>query len=370
MKLFKKIKLESPSVQTFLASISAIVLGLIVGFVVLLCINPAGAPKALATILLNYFNYTRGNLILKNLGGTLVRTAPLIMTSLAVTFAYKVGMFNIGVAGQYTIGIGCCMWAALAWDWPWYLCLLFAIVGGMVWGSISGLLKSLFNVNEVISGIMLNWISLYIVNMWLSNDLTKETTSPGTLQLHNYAPDSRIPTLGLDKLLNNDYFGPSIFLAILVAILISIILNKTVFGYELKATGANKHAAKYSGMNDYKNIILTLAISGALAGLGAGLYYLTGIEQWETSSSSLPAMGFDGIVGAFLGGLNPIGVIFSSYFIKHISIGGTMIDLNVYSSDISSLIVAIIIYFSAFAMIVRQVIKRLRERKAERGDKQ
>lgn len=365
---FKKIKLDSPGVQTFLASMAAIIVGLLVGFVVLLCINPAGAPKAILTILKNYFNFTRTNLILKNIGGTLVRTAPLIMTSLAVTFAYKVGMFNIGVAGQYTIGIGCCMWAALAWDWPWYLCVLFAMLGGMLWGAISGTLKSLFNVNEVISGIMLNWISLYIVNIWLSSDLTKETTSPGTLQLHNYAPDSRIPTLGLDKLLNNEYFGPSIIFAILLAIIISIILNKTVFGYELKATGANKHAAKYSGMNDHKNIILTLAISGALAGLGAAFYYLTGIEQWETSASALPSMGFDGIVAAFLGGLNPIGVIFSSYFIKHISIGGTMIDLNVYSSDISSLVVAIIIYFSAFSMIVRQIIKHLSKSKAERGE--
>ena len=366
----KKFKLDSPGMQTFLASVVAIIAGLVVGFIVLLCINPAGAPKAILTILKNYLNFTRPNLILKNIGGTLVRTAPLIMTSLAVTFAYKVGMFNIGVAGQYTIGIGCCMWAALAWDWPWYLCLLFAVVGGMVWGAIAGFLKSVFNVNEVISGIMLNWISLYIVNIWLNNDLTKETVSPGTLQLHNYAKQGMIPTLGLDKVLNNEYFGPSIFVAIIVAIIINIVLNKTVFGYELKATGGNKHAAKYSGMNDYRNIILTLAISGALAGLGAGLYYLTGIEQWETSASSLPAMGFDGIVAAFLGGLNPIGVIFSSYFIKHISIGGTMIDLNVYSSDISGLIVAIIIYFSAFTMIVRMVLKRLKERRAERGEKQ
>ena len=137
-------------------------------------------------------------------------------------------------------------------------------------------------------------------------------------------------------------------LSVLVAVLIWVVLEKTRFGYELRATGNNKNAAKYCGMNQNRNTVLTMMIAGAIAGMGAAMLYLTGFEQWQCSQSSVPAMGFNGISAAFLGGLNPIGTIFSSYFIQHITNGGAYVDKSLYCAQISDLISSLIIYLCGF----------------------
>lgn len=343
--------------QTIVASVLCVIIGLVIGYVVLLCINPDGAFKAVTDMLKNFMTYSRSTLRIKNLGTTLVTTVPLILCSLSILFCYKAGLFNIGVAGQYVIGAGVALYSALAWGLPWYACILLAIVAGAVLGTVSGLLKAYCNVNEVISGIMLNWISIYCVNMLLTN--VKEPTSPYTKSIIGVNRSAIIPSLGLDKLFNgNQYVTIEIPMAVIIAIVIWIILDKTKFGYELKATGYNRHAAKYCGMAEKRNIVVTLIIGGALAGFGAALYYLTGIMQWSCSESSVPAMGFNGIAAAFLGGLNPIGSVFSSYFIQHITSGGAYIDKMVYSSQISDLISAIIIYLCGFVFFAKTALNR------------
>ena len=130
-------------------------------------------------------------------------------------------------------------------------------------------------------------------------------------------------------------------------------LEKTKFGYELKATGFNKNAAKYCGMAEKRNIIISLAISGALAGLAGSFMYQTDLEQWQGTISSVPGMGFNGIAAAFLGGLSPIGAIFSSFFIQHITEGGSHVDLTVYCSQISDLISSLIIYLCGFVAFLK-----------------
>lgn len=343
--------------QTIVASILCVIIGLIIGYVVLLCINPSGAFKAVTDMLKNFMTFSRSTLRIKNLGNTFVTAVPLLMCSLSILFCYKAGLFNIGAAGQYVIGAGVALYAALGWGLPWYLCILLAIAAGAVLGTVSGLLKAYCNVNEVISGIMLNWISLYIVNMLLN--YVKEPTSPYTKSVIGVNPSAIIPSLGLDRLFkNNNYVTIAIPMAVLVAIIIWVVLDKTKFGYELKATGYNRNAAKYCGMAEKRNIVVTLVIGGALAGFGAALYYLTGIMQWSCSESSVPAMGFNGIAAAFLGGLNPIGAIFSSYFIQHITSGGAYIDKMVYSSQISDLISAIIIYLCGFVFFAKTVLNK------------
>ena len=245
----KKNLLKSEGIQTFLASLVCIFLGLFIGFIVLLFINPAGAFEAISAVIKNFFNYSRANLQLKNFGNTLVKTAPLLMCALSVLFCYKVGLFNIGAAGQYVVGSCISIYAALSWGMPWWACLLLAVLVGAVYGAIVGFLKSYCNVNEVISGIMLNWIGLYTTNMILN--AVKDGASPYTLHLKDYAPQALLPTLGLDKLFaGNTYVSLAIPLVIVIAILLKVILDKTRFGYELKATGFNKHAAKYSGMEE------------------------------------------------------------------------------------------------------------------------
>ena len=366
----KKSFLKSEGGQAIIASLICVVLGLLIGFIVLLCINPAGAGKAILDMVKNFLTYKSHSMRLKYFGSTLVKTAPLVLCSLSILFCYKVGLFNIGAAGQYAIGAGMALYAALAWNLPWWVCIIFAALGGAVLGTISGVLKAYCNVNEVISGIMLNWISLYCMNMLLTR--VKEDTSPYTKNLASVNRSAIIPSLGLDKLFSeNKYVTIAIPISILVAIVVWVVLEKTKFGYELKATGYNKHAAKYCGMAEKRNMIITLSIGGAIAGLGAAMFYLTGIEQWNCSQSSVPAMGFSGIAAAFLGGLSPIGAIFSSYFIQHITEGGGMVDLTVYSAQIADLVSAIIIYLCGFVFFMKHVMKRIiakREEAAERAE--
>ena len=369
MKQNKNI-LKNPGVQSLLTSLLCILLGLFIGYLVLLLINPTGAWGAITNVMKNFLTYSSAKAQLKYLGNTLVRTAPLLMCSLSVLFVYKVGLFNIGAAGQYVAGACACLYAALYLHWHWLPCMLLAIAAGALLGVISGLLKSSFNVSEVISGIMLNLIALYITNMLLTN--VKEATSPYTYQLKAEGPQAILPQISLSKLLSgNQYVTIAIPIAIVCAVVIWVVLSKTLFGYELKATGNNPNAAKYCGMAEKRNIILTLAIGGALAGLGASLLYQTGYEQWQCTYSSVPSMGFNGIAAAFLGGLSPIGSIFASFFIQHITAGGAYVDKSLYCSQISDLISAIIIYLCSFVLFFKTVlsswIARHEEKKARKA---
>ena len=357
-KLFK-----NSSFQTILSSLFCIFVGLMIGFIALYLINPDGAFEAIKTILLNFMGRANHIARLRALGNTLAKTAPLLMCALSVCFCYKVGLFNIGVAGQYVAGAGMALYGALVWQLPWYICILLAALAGALLGVLVGILKSYRNVNEVISGIMLNWIILYLVNMILGQPITKDIASPYTKDLLEINPSALIPSLGLDKYFsNNKMVTISILLAIIFAFIIWILLEKTKFGYELKATGYNSHAAKYAGMKEKKNIILTLAIGGALAGIGACFLYLSGYQRWATTATSVPSMGFNGIAATFLGGLHPIGTIFSSYFIQHITDGGSLIDRMIYPSQISDLIISLIIYLCGFVLFFKTLMH-------QKGDK-
>jgi len=360
-----KAAIASDAFRSIASAVICSLVGIIVGFIILMIINAEHAPKAISVILKNFMYYRNNGKKLYYLGQTLVKAVPLILCGIAVLFAYKSGLFNIGVAGQYCIGIGISLWCALAWHLPWWLCLLLAVICAAFWAAIAGLLKAFCNVNEVIAGIMLNWISLYIVNVLMQNEVVMNIGKSETFSIRQTSPGSLLPTLGLGKLFHdNEYVSIAIPLTILVAILINILLKKTVLGYELRATGLNKHAAKYAGMKDKKNLILTMAVSGAIAGLAASLFYLTDVQPWKTSST-VPAMGFNGIAVAFLGELNPIGVIFSGYFIQHITQGGSFIDTKYFNPQIADLISSIIIYSCAFMFLFKTQLSKLIERKKE-----
>ena len=225
MKNSKKSILSNPGFQTLLASLVCIVVGLLIGYIVLLIINPAKATEGIVTILKNFLTYRSGKAAMKYFGNTLVKTAPLLMCALSVQFCYSAA--------------GLCLYAALVWKMPWPVCLILSMVAGAVFGSIVGVLKAYRNVNEVISGIMLNWIGLYTVNMALTP--VKETASPYTQAVATVNPSALLPTAGLGAIFgNNKYVTIAIPLAVLIAVLIWVVLNKTVFGYELRATSTKR----------------------------------------------------------------------------------------------------------------------------------
>ena len=332
---------------------------------VLLIINPAGAAGAIVAILKNFMYYPSAVKATQYFGSTLVKACPLLLCSLSVLFAYKVGLFNIGAAGQYVAGAGACLYFALGFKMPWYVCVLAAVVVAAALAAISGILKAYCNVNEVISCIMLNWISLYVVNMLLTQ--VKSESTPYTVDLSSGNKSALLPNCGLDQIFSgNKFVSIGLIISVVMAIVVWVLLEKTKFGFELRATGMNKNAAKYCGMKEKRNTIVTMMIAGGLAGLGAAVFYLSGIETWMVQQTTVPGMGFNGIAAAFLGGLNPIGAIFSSYFIQHITSGGSYVDKTMYCAQISDLISAFIIYLCGFVFFFKLWLNRYLDKKDEK----
>lgn len=346
------------SITSVLAALLCILIGLVVGFLVLLAINPAHAwGDGFVRILKGGFHDAP-----YGVGKELANAAPLIMTGLSVAFAFKTGLFNIGAAGQYTLGAYGALYCAIMLKLPWFVCLIAATILGGIWGAIPGFFKAYFNINEVITSIMFNWIGLYLVNEIIygrGSGVMYDAHNTRTWKLATNAPQAQIPSCGMSELFHTSNTTIAIFLAIIVAIVVWVVLEKTTFGYELKAVGLNKNAARYAGINEKKNVILSMTIAGALAGFGAGLFYLSGGGEWNPlNSTSLPAMGFNGIATALLANSNPIGTIFSSLFISHISVGGAYLPTKYFPSEIADLISGIIIYLCAFSMLFRTLFEK------------
>ena len=220
---------------------------------------------------------------------------------------------------------------------------------------------------------MFNWMGLYAVNTLIYQGGTGpmfnlKTTK--TFTLKECAPQALLPTFNVtvgDKPYFGKLFMPTIgiFIAIALAVVIWIVINKTTFGYELKACGFNKNAAKYAGINEKKSIVLSMIISGALAGLGAGLFYLSGSKEWEPLvSTALPAMGFNGISVALLASSNPIGCIFSALFISHITVGGGFMYAKLFPTEVADIISGVVIYLCAFSLLFKTFLVGRKKKKA------
>ncbi len=353
---------QSKGFSGFTAALLAIALGLIVGFIVMLVADPSNAMKGFNSVLLGG---------LSRIGDVFYFATPILMTGLAVGFAFKMGLFNIGASGQYTMGMYFALYVGFMWDLPkgihWVVAILAGMVGGMIWGFIPGIFKALLNVNEVITSIMFNYIGMYLVDMLIQGNSNMYVSA---MTRTKYLPVSvQIPALGISG--SNVNFG--IVLALVIGIILYIVLQKTTFGYELKATGFNKTAADYAGMKGKRNIILTMVIAGGLAGLGGAFAILapsaiTGSSMTYEPINVIAANGFNGIAVALLGNAHPIGVIFSSVFISHIQRGGTLASLHGFKPEIIDVVIAVIIYFSAFAMIMNAAagnfIRARREKKS------
>ena len=311
-----------------------------------------------------------------NIGNMLFRATPLIMTGLSVALANKAGLFNIGAPGQYLMGTMATLAIALgipAGALPGFVVWLLAFFGGMLagalWGAVPGFVKAFLNINEVLACIMTNWIAANIVT-WFFDESNFKNIVEGTktgyvyrttygLVDGTYVDGAGIATtkLGLDKIFPGSQVNAGILVAIVMAVLVYIMISKTTFGYELKACGANRHAARYAGIHDKRNIVLSMAIAGALSAAGASLYYLSGNTEffWSTYQS-LPSTGFNGIPVALLALNNPIGVIFSGIFMAMLNIVGLQLtNLTAYNEYITDVIIAAIVYLSAFSLVIRML---------------
>ena len=376
MKEKLKAFLHSASAKAIASSLICIVAGVLVGWIVLviLALTNESIPlydsiKGLGIILAGPFASGGSRNIAFVLGDMLFESAPLLLTGLSVAIAFKTGLFNIGAPGQYLMGSMGAVITALSIPttpatafWVWLLALLVGTLCGVIWGLIPGFFKAFLNVNEVIVCIMTNWIAANIVSWVFSENKQFINTAGGktAYTLSTTTNGVATPKLGLDKLFPGSNIDIGIFIAIIIAIGIFVLMNKTTLGYELKACGHNKNAAKYAGMNEKRNIMLSMMIAGGLAAFGASLYYLNGGAElaWNTYSK-LPDNGFNGIPVALLASNNPLGVIFSSVFLRFIDKGGyNLAGFTAYNEYVSDLIIAVIIYFAGFSKLIHGLLAK------------
>ena len=382
MKTKLKSFFASNGAKSVLSSLLCIIAGILVGFIVLLIlaltsdsIPISDAFKGLGIILAGPFASGASKNIAFVLGDMLFESAPLLLTGLSVAIAFKTGLFNIGAPGQYLMGAMGSVIVALSIPttpatafWVWLLSLIVGMLCGMLWGLIPGFFKAFLNVNEVIVCIMTNWIAANVVSWVFANNTQFINTAGGKTAYTLPTTDNGVstPKLGLDKLFPGSNIDIGIFVAIIIAVGIFILMNKTTLGYELKACGHNKNAAKYAGMNEKRNIMLSMAIAGGLAAIGASLYYLNGGAElaWNTYGK-LPDNGFNGIPVALLASNNPIGVVFSSVFLRFIDKGGyNLAGFTAYNEYVSDLIIAVIIYFAGFSKLIKDMLSRRKAKAA------
>ncbi len=312
----------------------------------------------------------------QNLGNMLFRATPIIMTGLSVAVANKTGLFNIGAPGQYLMGTMASLFISVGLSnetFPVWLLWIMAFLGGAIagalWGAIPGLLKAFLNINEVLACIMTNWISAYVVS-WAFSVSNLKNIVEGTKTAYIYKTSFNgvsTPKMGLDKIFPGSQVNGGILIAIVIAIGMYVLMNKTTLGYQLKACGANRHAARYAGINDKRNIVLSMAIAGALAASGASLYWLAGNTEfyWNTYQA-LPAEGFDGISVALLAINNPIGCIFTGTFLSMLKVVGSQLaGVTAYNEYITDVIIGCIVYFSAFSLMIRMLLTNKKKKVAE-----
>lgn len=372
---------QKDATKSIISSLISIIAGMVVGGIIVLIVGMTndnislkGAFEGIKLIFFGIFSTGRdaaGNLTFGfspvNIGNMLFRATPIILTGLSVAVAFKTGLFNIGASGQYLMGTAATLYIALSVptsvvpSWlVWLLAFLGGMLAGALWGAIPGIVKAYLNINEVLACIMTNWIAANLVTWFFESSTLRNSEEYGKMGYIQKTTNNAVSTakLGLDKLFPNSQVNAGILVAMLIAVAVYILMSKTTLGYELKACGSNRHAAKYAGIKDKKNIVLSMAIAGALSGAAASLYYLAGNTEffWSTYQS-LPSEGFNGIPVALLANNNPIAVIFSGCFMSMLNIAGQQLKtLTAYNEYITDIIIAAIVYLSAFSLFIKMLI--------------
>ncbi|MFJ8065077.1 ABC transporter permease [Psychrobacillus sp. NPDC096426] len=292
---------------------------------------------------------------------------PLVFASLAVAVALRAGLFNIGVSGQMlvsgflaTVIVG---YSGLDAIIAKPLVLLVGIVAGGLMGGLVGWLKYRFNIHEVVSTIMLNYIAQYVISFFIQ----MYYVDPVSRQSKYISEAARLTLVNVEIANLKMDIPLGCILAIIIAILVKFLMDKTVVGFEIKAVGSNRKAAKYSGINVGRNTVLAMIISGGLAGLAGVTYYLGYFSSIQPKV--LSSIGFDSIAVALLGNAHPIGIIFSSFLVSIIDQGSTYMSSQAgIRQEIASVIIGLILLFSACGAYVKHKVSRLKEKEVDRKD--
>ena len=381
--------MEKDGARTAAASVISILIGLLVGCVIVVISGLASSNMDGKSVwdgvrlvlggILSTGRDASGSLTFgfnpANVGNMLFRATPLILTGLSVAVAFKTGLFNIGAPGQYLMGTAATLIVALSIPTSavpspvvWLLAFLAGILAGALWGAIPGLVKALLNINEVLACIMTNWIAANLVTWVFDGSVWRNIEENGKTgyiykTAHNGVETAR---WGLDAIFPGSQVNWGIGIAVVLAVAMYIFLTKTTMGYELVCCGSNRHAARYAGIDDKRDIVLSMAIAGGLAGAAASLYYLSGNTEffWSTYQS-LPAVGFNGIPVALLAASDPVAIIFTGCFMSMLNIAGQQLtNLTGYNEYITDVIIAAIVYLSAFSLAIKMMLGGRKKHKA------
>lgn len=343
----KQTILSAISKNRFLQILISIILGFAVGAIFLLIMG-LSVSDAYGKLISSITSF-------KGFSYVIVYSIPYILTGLSVAFSFRTGVFNIGAEGQYVVGsMAACVVGILFDMLPGIilipLCMAAAMLAGAIWGVIVGYLKTKFGINEVLSMIMFNWIAFYLSNFIagfpaIHSDGSAEATK-------NVADQAR--TLFSTEFINSTGLCPTanwgIFVALIAVVIVWFIIDKTTLGFSLKAVGFNKFSAEYAGINVNKSILTSMAISGALAGLG-GCMQLLGMGGRISIFSAQEGFGFAGIVCALIGCSNPFGVLAAGIFYGALAFGGTKLNLVGAPTQLTNVIVGTVVYFIAISVI-------------------
>ena len=343
--------------SNFLYTVIAIIIGFLIGaiFLVIAGISPAVAYSKLISSVFSKPKF---------LMYTLVYSAPIILTGLSVAFSFRTGVFNIGAEGQFVVGSIAATLVGILVKLPSVihvpLCIIAAMAAGAFWSFLCGLMKVKRGIHEVISFIMFNWIAFYLSNFVVN---LKDVKVEGGEASKNLEDSARIlfPTTWIDSIKCPDA-NWGIVIAVITAIAIWVIIEKTTLGYRLKAVGFNKHAADYAGIDANKSILTALCISGALSGLG-GAVQIMGQSGRLVQFAGQEGYGFEGISVALIGSSNPIGCIFAGLFYGAMKFGGSKLNMVQVPSQIISIIMGCVIIFIAIAHVFKYLLLKLTEKK-------
>lgn len=335
-----------------LIPIISVLLGLIAGAIIMLVFgySPVEGYKAL-------WEGAFGDIYF--IGETVRQITPYILSGLAVAFAFRTGLFNIGVEGQVIVGWLAAVWIGVAFDLPMIVHLPLAIaaaaIAGAFWGFIPGLLKAKLRVHEVIVTIMLNYTALYIANHIIRNVITEQKD-----RTESVAKSASLQAEWLTEWTQYSTMHMGIILALVAAFLMWFLLEKTTRGFELRAVGFNQHASNYAGMNVDRNIILSMVISGAFAGIAGAMEGL-GTFGYMSVRSGFTNIGFDGIAVALLGGNTALGVVLAAGLFGSLKVGALNMPLAGVPTELVDIVVALIIFFVASSYMIRWLLSRFKK---------
>ncbi len=350
---------EKESTLSVLGSVCAVISGLLISFIILLFSDSSNALAGFGSILLGGFN---GGL--KGIGNVIFQAIPIIMTGLAVALAFRTGVFNIGTAGQFIMGAFTAVFIGVKWTFlpagiHWIAALLGGFIAGAVWAFVPAVLHAHFQVNAVVSAIMMNYVGMYTANYLITNTVYNAAKN----QSKAVAATAVAPKAGMNVLFPGSSLNAGIIVVILVVIILQVLISKTVFGYEIKACGMNRQASLYAGISAKKRLVQSFMFSGGLAGLGGALAYLAGDGKCISVVDVLAGDGFTGIAVALLGLNSPVGALLAGLLISYLEVGGFYTQVYKYPVEIIDITIAVIVYFGAFAVLVKGMIRKLLQRK-------